>query len=89
MMSMQLRHLTRVALLIVLTCCSPFSSRAQSSDREAEISAQSVQEGLKYFSEKKYSEAAKSFQRVTESEPDNSFAYYAMALSLATNLYFA
>lgn len=82
-MSRKLKHLNCGALLIVLSCCSLLSSMAQSSSREQEISAQSVQEGLKYFNEGKYGEAAKSFQKATESEPDNSFAYYAMALSLA------
>ncbi|MDX6557756.1 MAG: hypothetical protein QOF72_805 [Blastocatellia bacterium] len=82
-MSAKVKSLTRVALLIALTCGSLLSSRAQTSNRESEIDAQSVQEGLKYFNDRKYSEAAKLFQRATESEPDNSFAFYAMALSLA------
>jgi tetratricopeptide (TPR) repeat protein len=77
------KHLTRIALLIALICGSLLSSRAQTSNRESEIVAQSVQEGLQYFNDRKYSEAAKSFQKATEAEPDNSFAFYAMALSLA------
>src|SRR5882724_1207079 len=82
-MSTKVKSLARVALLIALTCGSLLSSRAQTSNREPEIVAQSVQEGLQYFNDRKYSEAAKSFQKATESEPDNSFAFYAMALSLA------
>jgi len=39
--------------------------------------------GLTVFQSGKFGEAAKSFQKARESEPDNSFAYYAMALSLA------
>ena len=70
-------------MVITLICGSVLSPKAQSSNREQEITALSVQEGLNYFKNKKYSEAAKSFQKATESEPDNSFAYYAMALSLA------
>src|SRR5436189_653503 len=81
-MSWRVKHLT-IVLLIGLTCGSLLNSRAQSSDREQEIVAPSVQHGLEYFQDKNYSEAARSFQKATESDPDNSFAYYAMALSLA------
>jgi tetratricopeptide (TPR) repeat protein len=77
------KHLTQAAVVITLICGSLLSPKAQSTNREQEIAAPSVQEGLKYFTDKKYSEAAKSFQKATESEPENSFAYYAMALSLA------
>jgi len=81
-MSWRVKHLT-VALLIGLTCGNLLNSRAQSNNREQEIAAPSVQEGLEYFKGRKYSEAAKSFQKATQSDPDNSFAYYAIALSLA------
>ena len=53
-------------------------SRGQDSDRVAHVY---VQRGIKSFREKKWAQAAESFQRATHVKPENAQAWYYLALS--------
>jgi len=58
--------------------CGPVIGQSQVSSAEADI-----KEGLSYIQARKFKEAVKAFDKAREKDPQNAFAHYALALSLA------
>jgi tetratricopeptide (TPR) repeat protein len=78
------RILRCVSLLLICFLCLPATCiAAQTADREHELLSPSVREALVSFTQRNYDEALKSFQKAVDLEPNNSFAHYGVAVTLA------
>ncbi|MDT7602231.1 MAG: hypothetical protein QOF61_228 [Acidobacteriota bacterium] len=75
------RTILRVLLLIILTLGAlTFHVRAQQSPQSPQSPAMQTADAL--FKEKKWTEAAKSYAEVTQTEPNNAQAWFGLAMSL-------
>src|SRR2546430_8919599 len=73
--------LNRLFVLVLgLSLSSTFVIAQGQVNAEAEI-----KEGLSYIQARKFKEAVKAFDRAVEKDPENAFAHYGLALSLANS----
>src|SRR2546430_16426129 len=73
--------LNRLFVLVLgLSLSSTFVIAQGQVNAEAEI-----KEGLSYIQARKFKEAVKAFDRAVEKDPQNAFAHYGLALSLANS----
>jgi len=78
-----LRGLLALTLLISFVPQHATYCSAQTADREQELHSPSVREALASFTQRNYNEALRAFQKAVDLDPNNSFAQYGVAVTLA------